>query len=592
MSRPRRLSPRYPTNQAARIRGPGGAERIFPMRDISRGGVFLTTCEPLEIFAEVEVLLALRGGAPTAVPARVVHIVSAAKAEQVGIPAGMGLQFEATSESHRGAIEALIEDARRAFEDSRTPRRTPAGDGARPRDPMLAYVLEAVDGQTSPEELAARLSLELEVAEAILRKLEDAGLVELPQPAVPEARTGPDAPDAPEGPPAPVPEASAVREGAHPGGAGQVAPAQPAPPAPPATEGPPVQASERQLVQDARARLNALPAQNHYQVLGVEQDGPAHVIRDAFVTLSRRFQPDAHLASLPPEALTELEALFGLLKEAYGVLGRPASRREYDDYLNRQFRLQSEPPGEDSRQPTGAAGSQPLPVSPVTRSNPPPSPTGTGTGQPRSASVAKTRKARGRAAAESLRRTLGGATRSPLRGPAPTVSLPERCLAEARAAQADGRTDDSLKSLKLLLAMDLEATKREEVRELRAQIYRSLAFELEKKALYEEKHQKWAQAAVTWRKVCEGRPEDDNAWLRAARACLEAGKDLRTAAKLAQQAIALAPRNADAHRVLGHIWLAAGMNENARKSLERAVALSHPDSKTNRILRELGSRRS
>ncbi|XP_069501194.1 dnaJ homolog subfamily C member 4 isoform X2 [Ambystoma mexicanum] len=66
------------------------------------------------------------------------------------------------------------------------------------------------------------------------------------------------------------------------------------------------------------------PVRSHYDLLGVQEDASAEDIKQAFFSQSKKLHPDSDPAN--PHLHTE----FVKLNEAYGVLSRENSRREYD----------------------------------------------------------------------------------------------------------------------------------------------------------------------------------------------------------------------------------------------------------------------
>jgi hypothetical protein len=72
-----------------------------------------------------------------------------------------------------------------------------------------------------------------------------------------------------------------------------------------------------------------LPAQDHYQVLGVTYDASSGEITQAWRRQARAEHPDHR----PPEASTAAARRFRALAEAYRVLGDPARRAAYDRTL-------------------------------------------------------------------------------------------------------------------------------------------------------------------------------------------------------------------------------------------------------------------
>ncbi|XP_068115532.1 dnaJ homolog subfamily C member 4 isoform X2 [Hyperolius riggenbachi] len=66
---------------------------------------------------------------------------------------------------------------------------------------------------------------------------------------------------------------------------------------------------------------------NHYQVLGVGRNATSSEIKEAFFNLSKQCHPDTDLSN------PLLHAQFVRINEAYNVLGKLSSRREYDQVL-------------------------------------------------------------------------------------------------------------------------------------------------------------------------------------------------------------------------------------------------------------------
>jgi Flp pilus assembly protein TadD len=106
--------------------------------------------------------------------------------------------------------------------------------------------------------------------------------------------------------------------------------------------------------------------------------------------------------------------------------------------------------------------------------------------------------------------------------------------------------------------------------ELKVKVMRTAAVDFEKQAAHEEKQQHWAQAARSWLRVAEGRPTDSLPLQRAALAQLLAGTELRAAMENAKRAVELAPNDAEAHRTLAKVYVAADMQASARRELEEA----------------------
>jgi curved DNA-binding protein CbpA len=80
-----------------------------------------------------------------------------------------------------------------------------------------------------------------------------------------------------------------------------------------------------------RRAYDTLEGKDHYEVLGVSREASPIVIKKAYFRLAKAYHPDRHHEP-GMEALNEvLEVLFDRLTDAYGVLSRPQSRRQYDE---------------------------------------------------------------------------------------------------------------------------------------------------------------------------------------------------------------------------------------------------------------------
>ncbi|HMI93607.1 MAG TPA: PilZ domain-containing protein [Polyangiales bacterium] len=175
---------------------------------------------------------------------------------------------------------------------------------------------------------------------------------------------------------------------------------------------------------------------------------------------------------------------------------------------------------------------------------------------------------------EYMDRRRGRSPLPPPNGPGSERALLERCLAEAERAHREGRPSDAERHVNQLRSLPVGPEDRERVDRVCALVLGALAQEYQKQAQYEERHQKWSEAARSWQRVSEGRPNDPEPWRHAALAMLAAEGDLRRVIELAKRAVELAPLDAHSRRVLGHAYLAAGMKRSARDELETAVRLS------------------
>jgi tetratricopeptide (TPR) repeat protein len=106
-----------------------------------------------------------------------------------------------------------------------------------------------------------------------------------------------------------------------------------------------------------------------------------------------------------------------------------------------------------------------------------------------------------------------------------------------------------------------------------------------KQARYEEDSGRWGEAARSWGRVCRTSTADAGVHYRAANAILKAGGDLHEAARLAKRASELAPKDAGPRILLAKVFLAAGLELNARRELETAAQLAPQNDTIKAMLR-------
>ena len=192
------------------------------------------------------------------------------------------------------------------------------------------------------------------------------------------------------------------------------------------------------------------------------------------------------------------------------------------------------------------------------------------------------------ASRESLLRGLASSLKSAARHTG-GVDRAERHLTDAKEAERTGDLVGAVNSLRLAIALAPERVDlREEYDRVKHLLAAELASTYEKQARYEEENGLWDAAARSWRKVSEGRADDPRPLRRGAEALLQAeGGDLREAKQMAQRAVDLAPDSAKARLTLAKVFLAAGMQANARRELEAAAKLDPKDEIVKNLLREL-----
>jgi hypothetical protein len=354
---------------------------------------------------------------------------------------------------------------------------------------------------------------------------------------------------------------------------------------------------------------------DYYEALGVDYTADKKDIRAAYFALSKVFHPDSmfrkNLGSFKPK----MEATFKYLTEAYETLSKKKNREEYDAYLRatsaakiaeQALRRQAE---RDAQPPPAPEPPPPEPSTPPVQFTPAPEPPKVPT--PREVTDEDRRLAR-----EVVARRLRGVTqglRPPVTTPAPTRSVPPpepppqelgprtdpqellrrlartlkdvgqvtgsqdtlgRVVRSAQAAFSRGELEEAAQLMGKALhqAPDREDLKLEYARISKA-LAEKLASNYAEQAKFETKAGKWASAALSWSKVCEGRPDDAAAHRHAAFALFKAGGDLRGAQKYAQEAVFLAPEEIEGRILLTQIYMTIGLKLNAKRELEAATKL-------------------
>jgi len=125
------------------------------------------------------------------------------------------------------------------------------------------------------------------------------------------------------------------------------------PPAPPPAEEPvepaPAAAAEGDEQIQAQRReilehLQALPHQNHFEVLGVQPGCTDGEVKQAYVALVKRYHPDVHRDPRLADLHDVLEGIFIRIREAWEVLGDAKSRATYEARFAPRASVRAEAP--------------------------------------------------------------------------------------------------------------------------------------------------------------------------------------------------------------------------------------------------------
>jgi tetratricopeptide (TPR) repeat protein len=585
--RPRRLNPRYVLSLSARVQPAGLPVMSCEARNVGASGLFLATDKALELSSSVSISLTLPGGQSGTLSARVVHVLGVQKARSLGAAAGVGVQFEGLGQQEQALLDALVTWAREHAPRPRIVRHKPGADlSTLQHDPMLGFLLGYLTdkGARDPEALAEELALELDTIERMLAELERHGVIELVSRAAPQRRA------------ASAPPLSVL----------SIPPPAPGPadgsdelidfrlPPPPADAAPTAQHRRPLPSSSSGAREPSARALAAAAALRRPSRAPS-------APLGRTSPPTAAGPTMPPPGV-QARAVRALADAGENAEAAKATRppvavraRPPSAELSGSARATLRP-GASGPTSAGASGRSPQPTAadkPATaasRTQPPAatlrpsrSATGARSGRPSRPAAAAQAEAAAQAAAEQAAAAAaltarGRPSQSP--GPArpskpapidPQLGAAGQILAQAEAAYSAGNATEASRHLQLLLAMTFDDPRiQARCTELRIKVMRTAAVDFEKQAAHEERQQHWTQAARSWLRVAEGRPTDTYPLQRAALAQLRAGTDLRAAMDSAKRAVELAPNDAEAHRTLAKVYVAADMQASARRELEAA----------------------
>jgi curved DNA-binding protein CbpA len=366
----------------------------------------------------------------------------------------------------------------------------------------------------------------------------------------------------------------------------------------------------------------ALDRADHYQLLGVDRAADKKTIKRAYFDLAAKLHPDKYFRKRLGSFKARMEAVFGRITLAQDTLTNADKRAEYDAYVEERRRSRgieelladamaevkrAEEIAEREARAAESNPSQPAMKAPAA-SGPPEAP------KPSAVEISAA------ARRDALARRLLGGNRPPSRPSQPPVQRPpsnpstpstadamdalrrryEDRRSQARAVQArkylaageealaKGDAVSAANAFRVaasLLPQDEQIMKRASETQGRAD--ELLADTYAKQAVYEEKMGQWAEASRSWQRVCKGRPKDARAHDRAANAIVKAGGDLHEAARVAQQAIAIAPDHTAFRVTLANVYLAAGLALNARRELETAAQRAPHDDTIQAMLKRV-----
>lgn len=377
-----------------------------------------------------------------------------------------------------------------------------------------------------------------------------------------------------------------------------------------------------------------LPKLDYYQALGLAYGADKKDIRAAYFALSKVFHPDSKFRKQLGSYKAKMTKVFQYLTEAYDTLSKKKTRDEYDVYLRSTRSVEQAERALATEEVAVAEANVEVPRPPLLPSTdyamPPATPVPEAAPEP----VPEVAPEPARELSPEARRVARELFERRLRGlPQPSAHKPEPkfepASPESRAptSAADdrkerarqltrtlidvGRTTGNADKLPRTLAAAKSAFERGEIALAVQHMARAIALAPERsdlhteyerlsrmlahnladayieQAKFEVKHGKWASAALSWAKVCEGRPDDGAAHRAAALSLLKAGGDMRGAQKYAQRAVRLLPTDIDARILLAQIYLTVGLKLNAKRELDAAAKLDPENEMVKNLLSDL-----
>ena len=358
----------------------------------------------------------------------------------------------------------------------------------------------------------------------------------------------------------------------------------------------------------------------YYDLLGVGGDSDKKHIKSAYYAVAPDFHPDKYFRKQLGSFKHKIETIFARITLAHDVLTVPARRAEYDEYLVQIHKNRTTSAVLDQTQTRAEvdailaaveqAAAQALAAQPApARVAAPPSPDATALSQQE---VLRQRR-------EALARKLtGSGARKPGPGPAgPSAHAPpaemdpifaeraaealrlrhEAAIADAKQAQVKryveaGRaaldTQDyagAANSYRIAasLAPD-DAAVQAACTDALQKVAVALADGYWKQAVYEESQERWAEAALSYSKVCTGRPDSALAHERVAFTTLKSSTNPRRAVEFARRAIELDPKKPEYRVTLARTYAGAGLEKSAHAELDRAVELAPKDAKVQALV--------
>lgn len=359
----------------------------------------------------------------------------------------------------------------------------------------------------------------------------------------------------------------------------------------------------RRVILEAFHRLDRL---DYYDLLGVHRLVDRKQIKSAYYALAPDFHPDKYFQRNLGSYRARIEAIFARLTLAHDVLSSKQKRAEYDEYLDMIERnralvasVQQTAQHADAAVAQARAAAEQAARAAVAGSVPP---TAGGSVAPGAAppdpAAAQALADRKRALAMKL---MGG--QRPVASTAPPAPPADaRAAAEAlRNRFEHARNDATRRQVAHYIAIGRDALSRgdqaaaanayriaatlapddpnlqRDATEVIQQVNRALADSFLKQGEYEMGQERYAEAAISFGKAANGRPDDPRGFDRAAHATFRAGSNPRRAVEYARRAVELNPGHWPYRATLAYAFVAAGLSASVEAELARILETAGGD---------------
>jgi curved DNA-binding protein CbpA len=284
----------------------------------------------------------------------------------------------------------------------------------------------------------------------------------------------------------------------------------------------------------------------YHEILGVNADAEARVVKKAYFALSKKLHPDRYFRRNTGAFAAVIESCFKRLLEAYELLSDPTTRKEVQQHEAAPVFM-----------PTVDAGTA---------------------SSARASSIDARRRLRERVSA------MAGHARAHEERRRKAKSFFEHGMSSAASA----KWLEAAGAVRLAIAFDPEnASYREEFPNVQRKAHEERAKHFAKLGENALEMRDYAAALDHFEETLHFRPADAELAFRAAKIALQSSGDLKRSKEFAAQAVDVCPDNTVYRRMLADVYAAAGLHANAKREYEAALRIDPNDKEAKSALRSL-----